>query len=147
MTTFTMTKLTIYIVTYGRGTYDLSGTVKPYHWSYFVQRETKAGERLGIAHQLHGMPGSFNYQGPEEINLAQSGPLNGELEVGEIDADNIDRMHEILSKVNIDLDESTKWNCQDWALAGFEEMKRNGLLYSDLDASTVRNWLKERDFT
>jgi hypothetical protein len=54
-----MTKLTIYLITYDRGTYDLTGRTKPYHWSYFTQVEMKAGKNLGIAHQLRGMPGAF----------------------------------------------------------------------------------------
>jgi hypothetical protein len=142
-----MPKLTLYIVTYDRGTYDLTGKTKPYHWSYFLQPDDtqKASERSGTAYQLHGMPGSFNYQGPEQVpNLAQTGPLNGELEIGEVDSERVERIHEILSKVPIDLDESTSWNCQNWALEGLGGLKREGFVYEDLDAAVVGNWLKEK---
>jgi hypothetical protein len=139
-----MTKLTIYLVTYDCGQHGLTGATQPCHWSYFTQTDIKkSGESSGIAHQLHGMPGSFNYQGPEEVpNLAKSGPLNGELEIGEIDADRLDRVHDILSKVSIDLDESTRWNCQNWALVGFEGLKKEGFVYEHLDAIAVNNWLR-----
>jgi hypothetical protein len=36
-----------------------TGTPKPYHWSFFVQKELKGTMNLGIAHQLRGMPGAF----------------------------------------------------------------------------------------
>jgi hypothetical protein len=75
--------------------------------------------------------------------LASTGPLNGEPEIGEVDADRADRIQEILSKVSIDLDESTSWNCQNWALEGLGGLKREGFVYEDLDAGVIRNWLKE----
>ncbi|KAF1824366.1 uncharacterized protein K489DRAFT_378776 [Dissoconium aciculare CBS 342.82] len=146
-----MAKLPIYLVTYDRGTYDLTGQTRPYHWSYFIQLpgSSTGQQRPGIAHQLRGMPGSFHYPGPEALDLSKTLPApNQELEIGEIDADELDRVHEILAMVSIDLGESTKWNCQNWSLEGLERMKRvegGGIgVYSHLDAKIVRDWLKER---
>jgi len=115
-----MTKRTLYLVTYDRGTYDTTGKVKPYHWSYFIQLELEGGKNKGIAHQLRGYPGTFYYRGPESVDLMKSGSLKEELEIGEVKESKFNRVHDILKNIPIDKSESSGWNCQDWALAGFE---------------------------
>lgn len=60
-----MTKRTIYLATYYRGKYAVSGKTKPYHWLYFIPTpSTEGNEDLAITHQLRGMPGGFYYPGP-----------------------------------------------------------------------------------
>jgi hypothetical protein len=89
------------------------------------------------------MPGGFYYRGPEHVDLAKSGSLREELEIGEVDDLNLGRVHEILSSVRIEMSESSGWNCQDWALDGFEMLKEEGFVYSYLTRDAVKNWLKE----
>ncbi|KAJ9130692.1 hypothetical protein NKR23_g12089 [Pleurostoma richardsiae] len=139
-----MTKRTLYLVTYDRGTYATTGKVKPYHWSFFVQLEVRGAQNLGIAHQLRGMPGAFYYKGPEEVDLAKSGSRKEELELGEVDDSELGRVHEILSQVRIDTVESSGWNCQDWALDGLERLKEEGFIYEYLTGEAVKNWLREK---
>jgi hypothetical protein len=138
-----MPNYTLYLVTYDRGKYSTTGKTKPYHWSYFIQVEVRGRKNLGIAHQLRGMPGGFYYKGPEQVDLAKSGSLKEELEVGEVDESMLNRVHEILSDVRIDTVESSGWNCQDWALDGFERLKEEGFVYSYHTPDALKNWLKE----
>lgn len=138
-----ITKCTLYLVTYDRGTYSTTGKVKPYHWSYFIEVKIDGPKRLGIAHQLRGMPGAFYYRGPEEVDLAKSGSLKEELEVGEVDESSFDKIHEILKDLEIDTSESSGWNCQNWALNGLEKLKEEGFIYDHMTTDVVKNWLKE----
>ena len=55
----------------------------------------------------------------------------------------LDRVHEILKEIRTDTVESSGWNCQDWALDGFEELKKEGLVYDYLTSESVKYWLKE----
>ncbi|KAF5024780.1 hypothetical protein F66182_3158 [Fusarium sp. NRRL 66182] len=124
-----MPKYTLYLVTYDRGTYSTTGKTKPYHWSYFIQVEVR---------------GAFYYKGPEEVDLARSGSLKEELEVGEVDSSMLNRIHEILKDLSIDTVEHSGWNCQNWALEGFEKLKEEGFAYDYLTAEALKNWLKEK---
>ena len=137
-----MAKHTLYLVTYDRGNYHTQNP-KPYHWVYFIQLEIRGTMNLGIAHQLRGMPGGFYYKGPESVDLAKSGNLKEVLEIGEVDSSKLTRAHEILSNIKIDSVESSGWNCQDWALDGFEQLKKEGLAYDYLTEDGLKNWLKE----
>jgi hypothetical protein len=151
-----MAKLPIYLITYDRGTDDPTGQTKLYHWSDFIQLPSSSSnsstgqQRPGIVHQLRGMPGSFHCLDLEALNLSETLPAaNQELEIGEIDADELDRVHDILAMVSIDPDESIKWNCQNRSLEELGRTKRverrGGIdVYSRLDAKIVRDWLKER---
>ena len=123
--------------------YSTTGKVKPYHWLYFIQTEAKVGKNLGIAHKLRGMPGAFYYKGPEEVDLEKSGSRKEELEIGEVDMSKSDRAYEILKQLRIDTDESSGWNCQNWALEGFEKLKAEGFVYDHLTREAVKNWLRE----
>ncbi|KAI5863133.1 hypothetical protein GGS23DRAFT_55065 [Durotheca rogersii] len=138
-----MPKHTLYLVTHERGQHPITGKTKPYHWSYFIQIKLEDGANEGIAHQLHGMPGSFYYKGPENVDLSKSGDLKEELEVGEVDGSLLDSVHEVLENVRIDSVESSGWNCQDWALDGFTKLKEKGFVYDHLTPEAVKNWLKE----
>jgi hypothetical protein len=90
---------------------------------------------------------------PEDIepkssfNNGKADPLSGsrkeELEIGEVDDSNLDKIHEILKDLRIDLVESSGWNCQNWALDGFEKLKEEGFVYDYLTQEAVKNWLKE----
>ncbi|GJN80293.1 hypothetical protein VFPFJ_01553 [Purpureocillium lilacinum] len=139
-----MAKHTIYLVTYDRGTNSVTDKINPYHWAYFIQVELTSGENMGIAHQLRGMPGSFYYKGPEKVDLSKSGRLKEELEVGEVGSSKIQRVHDILKTVRIDKVESSGWNCQDWALEGFDLLKAEGFIYDHMEANAVKAWLKEK---
>lgn len=103
----------LYFVTYSRGTYLNTGILKPYHWSFFVQKELTGTKNLGIAYQLRGMPGAFYYSGPEDVDLNKSGSLKEELQIGEVDSPKLDLVHQRLKECRIDTVESSGWNCQD----------------------------------
>ena len=139
-----MAKHTLYIITYDRGKYPLSGKTKPYHWSYFIQIQVTNNTNTGIQHQLHGMPGSFHYDGPEDVDLKkwEVAPKE-EVEIGEVDSLKLDKVHEILKSVSIDTVESCGWNCQDWSLDGFEKLQKEGFVYDYLTKDGLRNWLRE----
>lgn len=134
---------TLYLVTYHRGTYLNTGTPKPYHWSFFVQKELKGTMNLGIAHQLRGMPGAFYYRGPEDVDLNKSGSLKEELQIGEVDAAKLDLVHQRLKECRIDTVESSGWNCPDWALEGLEKLRAEGFVDGTYTKEVVKNWLKE----
>ena len=78
-----MAKRPLYLVTETRGHYAVSGKVKPYHWSFFIQ--VGQDQTIGTAHQLHGMPGAFYYNGAEEVDLKTYETRKEQLEIGEID--------------------------------------------------------------
>lgn len=138
-----MAKHTLWIVTYSRGTY-YTNEIKPYHWSFFIETETQGIQRLGIAHQIRGMPGAFRYQGPEKVDLKKSQNRKEELEIGEVDDSKLDEIHNILKEVPIDNVESSGWNCQDWALDGMVKLQEKGFVYDFHKKEDVKNWLKER---
>lgn len=98
---------------------------------------------MGIEHQLRGMPGSFYYQGPEDVDLSKADNLKNELEIGEVDGSRLDRVHEILKGVRIDKVESSGWNCQSWALDGLADFKKEGFVYDYLTEDGLKHWLKE----
>jgi hypothetical protein len=98
---------------------------------------------LGIAHQLRGMPGAFYYRGPEEVDLNKSGSLKEELQIGEVDATKLDLVHQRLKECRIDTEESSGWNCQDWALEGLEKLRAEGFVDVTYTKEVVKNWLKE----
>jgi hypothetical protein len=129
---------TLYLVTYHRGTYLNTGTPKPYHWSFFVQKELKGTKNLGIAHQLRGMPGAFYYKGPEDVDLNKSGSLKEELQIGEVDAAKLNLVYQRLEECRIDTVESSGWNCQDWAFEGLEKLRVEGFV----DGSYTKRWLR-----
>jgi hypothetical protein len=135
---------TLYLVTYDRGTYLNTGKQKPYHWSFFVQKEINSTMNLGIAHQLRGMPGAFYYKGPEEVDINKSGSLKEQLQIGEVDAAKLDLVHQRLKECRIDDVESSGWNCQDWALEGLEKLGAEGFVDGTYTREVVKNWLKEK---
>ncbi|KAK4238614.1 hypothetical protein C8A03DRAFT_14946, partial [Achaetomium macrosporum] len=136
------------------GTYPLTGKTKPCHWAYFLETDSRGQQPKGIIFQLRGMPRGFYYPGPErEMNVTQEGEpprggggLREKLEVGEVDGAEgvLDRIHEVMSEVEVAQDESSGWNCQNWALAGFEMLKGEGFVYPHPTAEGVESWLKER---
>lgn len=137
-----MAKYPLYLITYDRGKYH-TGVTKPYHWSYFIEMEVSGPEVLGIEHQLRGMPGAFYYQGPESVDLAKASDLREKLEIGEVDESMLDKVHDIFKSLRIDTVESSGWNCQNWALDGFEKLTEAGCMYAHLTPDGVRSWLKE----
>ncbi|KAG6873288.1 hypothetical protein C0995_000723 [Termitomyces sp. Mi166 len=56
------------IIAYKRGVHWQTNKEKPYHWLLFIRKgdDVRTADQ-GIAHQLHGMPGGFHYDGPENI--------------------------------------------------------------------------------
>ncbi|RMD43303.1 hypothetical protein DV735_g1790, partial [Chaetothyriales sp. CBS 134920] len=138
-----MTKHAFYVAAYDRGRHGLSGTIQPYHWTYFIQLNVQGKENNGIAHQLRGMPGGFYYQGPENVDLWKSQRLKHELEIGEVDSSQLDEVHRILSAVHIEKNESSTWNCQDWAVSGLDGLKKAGFVWDHITEEAIRTWLKE----
>ncbi len=135
---------TLYLVTYDRGTYLSTGKAKPYHWSFFIQKEIKGTMNLGVAHQLRGMPGAFYYKGPENVDLNKSGSLKEELQIGEVDEAKLDVVNLRLKECRIDTVESSGWHCQDWALEGIDRLRAEGFVYESFTGDVVKNWLKEK---
>lgn len=135
-----MPKHPLYIVTYDRGNHPVNNKVNPYHWAYFIQVNIDGQRRLGVTHQLHGMPGNFYYQGPEDADL---GPIKEELVLGEIDSSDMAKVHDILRGVKIDQTEHSGWNCQSWTLEGLEGLRESGFIYEHLGQEEVKHWLKE----
>lgn len=145
----------LYIVTYNRGAHPLTGDTKPYHWAYFLETDPSLLDHVpGVIFQLRGMPGAFNYPGPENLRVSQDGgpgEMREKLEVGEVEVDaragtpgGVDKIDGILKGVGVVKDESAAWNCQDWTLEGFELLKQAGVVYGYLRGEHVREWLKER---
>lgn len=137
-----MAKYTLYIFTYDRERYH-TGEVKPYHWSFFIEKESVGSSRLGIEHQLRGMPGSFYYPGPENVELEKLQPRKNELDVGQLDSSELAEIHDILKLIRIDKVESSGWNCQDWTLDAMAKLQERGVVYDYITKEQVRNWLKE----
>jgi hypothetical protein len=149
-----MTKLTLFIMTYNCGAHPLTGETKPYHWAYFLDTNPRLPDAPGIIFQLRGMPGGFHYPGPENLKATQDdgpGELTDQLEVGEVEVDGsagtqraVDKIDGILKGVRVVKDESAAWNCQNWALDGFELLKNAGVAHGHLGGEGVREWLYER---
>jgi hypothetical protein len=89
------------------------------------------------------MPRGFYYKGPKNVDLAASGSLKEELEIGEVDESQMNKIHDILKNIRIETNESAQWNCQNWALDGFDKLKEQGCVYDYLTQDAIKNWLKE----
>ncbi|KAI0071767.1 hypothetical protein K474DRAFT_1668665 [Panus rudis PR-1116 ss-1] len=133
----------LYLVTYGRGYDWRDGATKPYHWSYYIETCPSNPMRAGLAHQLRGMPGAFYYRGAEQVDLKATKRIKATLQVGEIPKDKLDAVEPLLRKVKIDLDESTTWNCQAWALDAFKLMEAQGWIWPGYTIEQIKEWLKE----
>lgn len=118
-------------------TYLNTGKARPYHWSFFIQKEIKGTMNLGIAHQLRGMPGAFYYKGPEDVDLNKSGSLKEELQIGEVDEAKLDVINQRLKECRIDTVESSGRNCQDWALEGVDKLRAEGFVYESFTQSRI----------
>jgi hypothetical protein len=138
-----MSDYTLYLVTFDRGDHPVTGKVQPYHWVYFIEEGFQGIANPGIAYQLRGMPGGFSYGGPEKVDLSEFGRVRHKLEIGRVPVSKVDRVHEILSQVRVDTSESSGWNCQDWALDGLDELKKEGFVYGHHNKDGLKNWLKE----
>ncbi len=138
-----MSDYTLSIVTYDRGErwYD-SNVKKPYHWSFFLVPSDDTS-KVGRAYQLRGMPGGFYYRGEENVDLEKSSSVKQVLEVGAVPAGKIDRFKELLNTVEIDNDESTKWNCQSWSLEALDLLRLEGFILEDYSNNVIQNWLRE----
>lgn len=131
--------LPLYVCTYNRGTYP-NGVKKPYHWSFLII--TGPGPNQGVAHQVHGMPGGFYYNGPEPVgDYTKSTTKVDIVEIGAIPIASLPLVKGVLDTVVIVKDEASDWNCQDWSKEAFAQMKAKGWVYQDFDA--IKNWLKE----
>lgn len=89
------------------------------------------------------MPGAFYYPGPEESDLSKSDPPREQLEIGEIDESDIQRVHEVFLGLVIDCCESSGWNCQNWSLAGLEHLRSLRIVHDHMANDVARSWLKE----
>ena len=134
---------TLYLITYDRVTYLNTGTPKPYHWSFFIQKELRGTTNLGIEYQLRGMPGAFYYPGPEDVDLANSASVKEELQIGKVDAAKLDLVHQRLKECRIETVESSGWNCQHWTLEGLEMLRAERFVDATYTEEVVRNWLRE----
>lgn len=133
----------LYLVTYSRGRHGLTNAVQPYHWLFFIQAKIVGGKKIGITHQLRGMPGGFYYPGPEEIDFDASQIKREEVEIGQVPVDKLDKVHELLKEIRIEKSETLRWNCQDWSLAGLDKLRAEGFVDETYTNDVIRHWLKE----
>lgn len=133
-----MAKYMIYIVTYNRGVDWKTGEVRPFHWAIFIQTDATNGKNEGIAHQLCGMAGGYYYPGPETIDLNKSAKAKQEMEIGEIDDTKLTEIWACLKEVNEEKNESSPWNCQDWALEGVEKLRAKGFIGPDNTREVIK---------
>lgn len=138
-----MPKHPLYVAAYDRGTHGLHNTIQPYHWSFFIQLRIEGTDNIGVAHQLRGMPGGFYYPGPEDTDLWRSERPKHELEIGEVETSQLEEFHDILARVPIEKNESSRWNCQDWTLDGLISLKEAGFVWDHITGEAMKNWLRE----
>ncbi|KAF2022238.1 hypothetical protein BU24DRAFT_488487 [Aaosphaeria arxii CBS 175.79] len=137
-----MASYPLYIITYDRGeSWDDSTKKKPFHWAFFLQTGSDPGE--GLEFQLHGMPGAFYYSGGEAVNPESSDAKNQELEIGSVPVDKYARFTQLLANVPIIIDESSKWNCQDWSLEALDRFRREGFIEEQYQNNVIKYWLRE----
>lgn len=142
--------LDIYFVTYNRSYYTAgprAGKQKPFHWAFFIPTGRKEGRNPGIAFQLRGMPGAFRYVGPEMIDdLDKSSTKEAELQIGEIKMQDFEKaknaVHDVLKTVGIKQDESSHWNCQNWALMGSKKLEEAKVLDAWNTPEGIKTWLR-----
>ncbi|KAI0071751.1 hypothetical protein K474DRAFT_1630077 [Panus rudis PR-1116 ss-1] len=133
----------LYIVAYDRGKDWRDGRTKPYHWSFFIETETFS-LTVGIAHQLRGMPGGFYYKGAERADLREpEQPIKTTVQIGQIPKSEVDEVEPLLKTVPIDLDETTSWNCQNWAGSALALMEKRGWITEGNTFAALKEWLKE----
>lgn len=145
-----MPSYSLQLVTYDRGTYtagDRKGKTKPFHWSFFIQTPGAPGSNPGVAMQLRGMPGAFYYKGPENVDMARSRSRKEELEIGTLSGGSLEQIvaavDRLLKRVRIERDESSRWNCQSWALDGFDDLAAHPNLFTAYyDRRAVKAWLQ-----
>ena len=89
------------------------------------------------------MPGGFYYSGPENVDLWKSQRLKHELEIGEVADSQLEEFHRILTRIPIEKNESSRWNCQDWALDGLDSLKEAGFVWDHITGEAIKNWLRE----
>jgi hypothetical protein len=89
------------------------------------------------------MPGAFYYPGPEDVDLSKPVSVKEELQIGEVDAEKLDVVHQRLKECRIETVESSSWNCQDWTLEGLEKLRAEGFVDATHTEEVVRNWLTE----
>lgn len=142
--------LDIYFVTYNRSFYTAgpkAGKQKPFHWPFFIPTGRKLGRNPGIAFQLRGMPGDFYYGGPEMIDdLDKSSSKEAELQIGEITTQDVEKakkaVDNVLKRVGIKQDESSHWNCQNWALMGSKKLEEAKVLDPWNTPEGIKAWLR-----
>lgn len=135
------------IVAYRRGVHWQSNKEKPYHWLLFIRTgDGDDAAEQGIAHQLHGMPGGFHYDGPESI-LDINKPIAKflQVDIGCIPREQLDTVTRVCHLVDVIRDESAEWNCQSWTVAVVEDLKKFGYIDSWVDEAYLRGVLKEVD--
>lgn len=97
------------------------------------------------------MPGGFYHPGPEFMARAEEfGEPWITLEIGAVDQQDMQELHDAMKQVEIVKDEASSWNCQDCTLAAFRLLKAKGhdrIVYGDVyDRDTtveaVESWLK-----
>ncbi|KAI5803876.1 hypothetical protein EDC01DRAFT_476687 [Geopyxis carbonaria] len=135
-----MSSHSLIIAAYHRGHHWQTNKPKPYHWSFFIF--TNPTTLSGIAHQLHGMPGNFWYDGPESVDL---GSTCSKVDVGSVQSTKLERFTEICREVPIDQGESSGWNCQSWTLEVVDRLRKEGFVDEWVTNEEIRQYLKELD--
>lgn len=142
--------LDIYLVTCNRSFYTVgpkAGKQMPFHWAFFIPTGRSGGKNPGIVFQLRGMPGGFYYKGPEMIDdLDKSSAKEAELQLGEITTQDFEKakkaVDDVLKTVGIKKDESSHWNCQNWALMGSKKLAEAKVLDAWNTPEAIKAWLR-----
>lgn len=130
------------LITYDRGLHWKTQKPKPYHWAFFVKTESVGDQVLGIAHQLHGMPGAFHYSSPEQVEMKEIGSKTLDLEIKSVEPRKLDRVTEIMKTVPVETSEASPWNCQDWSLAAVETLRKEGFIDDQYTNEIIKYWLR-----
>jgi hypothetical protein len=55
----------------------------------------------------------------------------------------LNRIKELIDRVNIVNDESSSWNCQDWSLDALDKLAEEGFVHEYYTKAVVKYWLRE----
>ena len=82
---------------------------------------------LGIAHQLHGMPGAFHYSGSEQVEMKEMGSKKLDLEIGSVEPRKLDRVTEIMKTVPGETSEASLWKLSGLVSCGSGNPEEGGV--------------------
>ncbi|KZT07507.1 uncharacterized protein LAESUDRAFT_112945 [Laetiporus sulphureus 93-53] len=98
----------------------------PLHWEVAIETSPKVGERrFGRVFNIVGFPGNFAFEMLDNVEFTKPPPFAGLMTVGIIKSNDIDKMTNVIQKV--DIVEDDHWNCQNWTHAVLRKCKAEGL--------------------